>query len=142
MNRSALKALLIKHETVNGRPNLKPYTDTKGKLTIGVGRNLTDDGISREESDFLFDNDLNEVFKVMPGITPSFGSLDDTRQHVLMDMCFNMGPQRLRGFTKMLAAIEARDWPTAADEMLASAWAREVGQRAIDLATMMRQDQG
>jgi lysozyme len=134
MNRTILKALLVKHEGLK----LKVYKDTAGKLTIGVGRNLTDDGISEDEARMLLDNDISTMWKLMSGLTPSFGSLDDARQHVLMDMGFNMGIGNLRLFTKMLTAIEARDFETAATEMLSSKWAHEVGDRAIELAAMMR----
>jgi len=37
---------------------LKPYRDSVGKLTIGVGRNLDDVGISAEEADVLLANDI------------------------------------------------------------------------------------
>jgi lysozyme len=136
MNRTQLRALLVKHEG----ERLKPYRDTVGKVTIGVGRNLDDDGISADEATVLLDDDINRLWHELPGAIACFPSLDDVRQHVLMDMAFNMGVAGLLKFTKMLAAIEARDFSTAADEMLSSAWAREVGARATELATMMRVD--
>jgi lysozyme len=138
MNRTTLRAMLIRHECRNGTPELKPYTDTAGKLTIGVGRNLTDDGISREEAIAMCDRDITEVWQELTSQVQCFGSLDNARQHVLVDMGFNMGWPRLRLFTKMLAAIEARDFDKAADEMLKSLWAKQVGDRATELAEMMR----
>jgi lysozyme len=134
MNRTVLKALLVKHEGLR----LKPYTDTVGKVTIGVGRNLTDDGISEAEARMLLDDDITAAWSRLPSVVRCFGSLDDTRQHVLLDMAFNLGVDGLRHFVKMLAAIEARDFAKAADEMLASTWAKEVGDRATELAQMMR----
>jgi lysozyme len=134
VNRTILKALLVKEEGLR----LKPYKDSRGNATIGVGRNLDAEGITEDEAKMLLDNDISALWKLMPGLTPSFGSLDDTRQHVLISMAFNMGVGNLRLFTKMLAAIEARDFETAATEMLSSKWAKEVGDRAIELAAMMR----
>lgn len=133
MNRLKLKIMLLKHE---GKRNL-PYTDTVGKLTIGVGRNLTDVGLSDDEITLMLDNDINRVFRELTSNVACFGSLDDTRQHVLMDMCF-MGIEKLLKFTKMLAAIEQRDFDRAADEMLNSLWAKQVGDRATELAALMR----
>lgn len=138
MNRTALRQMLIRHECRNGTPELKPYVDTAGKLTIGIGRNLTDDGISREEAIAMCDADITDVWQELTAQVQCFSSLDNTRQHVLADMCFNMGWTKLRLFTKMLAAIEARDFDKAADEMKASLWAREVGYRAEELEAMMR----
>src|SRR5438093_1522067 len=102
MNRTVLKTMLVKHEGLR----LKPYADTAGKLTIGVGRNLTDAGITDCEARLLLDNDINEAVRLCTSRIGCFGSLDDTRQHVLLDMCFNLGVGGLMKFTKMLAAVE------------------------------------
>jgi lysozyme len=134
VNRLKLKLLLLKHE---GKRAVA-YVDTAGKITIGVGRNLIDEGVSDDEITFMLDNDINRVFRELVTNVPSFGSLDDTRQHVLMDMDFNLGLSRFRLFVKMLAALERRDFETAANEMLDSKWSKQVGQRAQDLAVMMR----
>jgi lysozyme len=134
VNRTALKVQLVKHEGLR----LTPYRCTAGKLTIGVGRNLEDRGISEDEAAMLLDNDIMSVWKELSRVLPGFTSLDDTRQHVLMDMCFNLGTAGLLKFKAMLAAVEARDFDRAAAEMLDSAWARQVGKRAQTLAQMMK----
>lgn len=137
MNRTRLKVQLVKHE---GKRN-RVYKDTVGKLTIGVGRNLEDRGLSDDEIAVLLDNDITEIWQDLTRSVPCFGALDEVRQHVLIDMGF-MGVQKLLGFTRMLAALETRDFEKAADEMLDSKWARQVGsgpgQRAHTLARMMR----
>lgn len=134
MNRTVLKAMLVKHEGLK----LKPYKCTAGKLTIGVGRNLDDVGISEDEARDLLDNDINRLHAAIPAVIPCFGSLDEARQHVLLDMAFNLGLSGLGKFAKFRAALEARDFEGAAREMLASAWAGQVGERAQTLAKMMR----
>jgi len=118
---------------------LKPYLDTATppNITIGVGRNISDDGISADEAHILLDNDIHECVARLPSICPAFGSLDDTRQHVLIDMAFNLGIDGLRHFQKMLSCVESRDFVGAAREMLDSTWAKEVGDRANELAAMM-----
>jgi len=54
MNYDAIKKQLTLHE---GRKN-KPYKCTSGKITIGVGRNLDDNGLSEDEIDYLLTNDV------------------------------------------------------------------------------------
>lgn len=136
MNRTALKVQLVKHEGLR----LKPYHCTAGKLTIGVGRNLDDKGITEAEAAALLDNDINEVWKECSSRLAAFGfgALDDARQHVLLDMAFNLGVPGLLRFKKMLDAIGRRDFDAAAREMLESQWARQVGDRAVELAQMMK----
>ncbi len=137
MNVAALSSLLIQHE---GNV-LKPYTDTAGKLTIGVGRNLTDCGITAEESGILLANDIERVRLELDRYCSWWTLLSETRQLVLADMCFNLGIHKLLTFKRFLAAAMAGQWDAAADEMLNSQWCHQVGQRAITLSRMMRTGQ-
>jgi len=137
MNRDILKAQLIEHEAIR----LYPYKDTVGKVTIGVGRNLDDRGITEKEAMFLLDNDMNSVFLDLDKSFPWWRGLDDIRQLVLADMCFNLGISRLLKFRNTLAFIKAGDYSKASVNMLKSLWAKQVGKRAIQLAKMMREGQ-
>lgn len=134
LNASLLAVELIRDE----RLRLHPYVDTVGKLTIGVGRNLTDVGITQEEAQHLLHNDIARVTMECARTFDFWASLDDTRQRVVANMVFNLGLDGVLEFRRMLAAIRARDYPAAADEMLDSAWATQVGARAQRLAVMMR----
>lgn len=136
MNRTRLKMQLVHHEGLK----LKPYRDTEGKLTIGVGRNLDDRGITEPEAMSLLDADINEALRACQHIFGGFDTLSEARQHALLDMAFNLGETKLRGFKKMLAAVDARDFERAAAEMLDSKWATQVGARAKTLAAMMKGD--
>jgi lysozyme len=113
---------------------LRPYTDTVGKTTIGVGRNLDDVGISREEAMALLANDIKNASDRVEQEFPWASQLDEARHGALVNMCFNMGVGRLLGFHKFLAALEAGDFKTASTEMLQSQWAQQVGARAQRLA--------
>lgn len=145
IDRDALADLLIRHEgrrifvydDATGKP-LKTGDTIQGIPTVGVGRNLMDVGISEEESTYLLMNDIERAIVASKKLTPDFESLGVVRQMVLVDMAFNMGPKRLAGFKKMLAAISRQDFEDAAEEMLDSKWARQVGRRADALAGMMR----
>lgn len=113
-----------------------PYEDSVGKLTIGVGRNLEDRGLSDEEIDFLLSNDQKSAYEEAEGF-PWFGELDTTRQCIIVDMIFNMGVSRFSGFVNTIAALEARDYNAAAREMQDSKWFRQTGRRAQALVRAM-----
>lgn len=117
---------------------LKPYRCPSGKLTIGVGRNLEDNGISKEEALFLLKNDLDRCHQECLRAFLWYGELDDSRQGVIQEMCFNLGLARLKTFKKMLLACEIGNYALAAHEMLSSLWARQVGKRAETLADIMK----
>ena len=128
-----LRDQLIKHEGLR----LKPYRDTANKLTIGIGRNLDDRGITEEEALFLLNNDIGLVREQLEGRFPWFLDLDEVRQRVLSDMCFNLGINGLVGFKKMLTAVQEKHYAQAAKHMRASVWATQVKGRAQILAQMM-----
>ena len=130
----ALLDQLVAHEGLR----LKPYRDTVGKLTIGVGRNLDDCGISRGEALGLLANDVEKVTTGLDQAIPWWAKLDGIRRAVLIDMAFNMGVQGLLGFRNTLRAVQSGNYDTAADAMLGSRWAEEVEARATTLAAMMR----
>lgn len=117
---------------------LKPYQDSKGILTIGIGRNLRDRGVSREEAYHMLNNDLESVEADLDQHLPWWRSLNEVRQRVIANMCFNMGINTLLQFRHSLALIQSGDYEAAAVEMLASEWAREVGPRAQRLSNAMR----
>jgi len=117
---------------------LKPYADTVGKLTIGVGRNLDDVGISEVEARMMLQEDIRRATRGLDSRLPWWRSLCDERQDVLVNMAFNLGLSRLLGFKGTLAKMQAKDWAGAAAEMLDSAWAKQVGGRARRLSEQMR----
>ncbi|SDE20618.1 glycoside hydrolase family protein [Desulfuromonas thiophila] len=116
---------------------LKPYRCPAGKLTIGVGRNIEDVGITKEEALVLLRNDVARCRAAL-AVLPWFPALDPVRQDVLTNMCFNLGFAGLLKFRRMLAAVATGDYALAAREMLDSRWAKQVGRRALRLAKRMR----
>jgi lysozyme len=134
MNHRILVEQLIQHESLA----LKPYKDSVGKLTIGVGRNLDDNGITEVEALFLLDHDIRKAESDVIALVNNYDSLDDLRQRVLIDMAFNLGRTRFSKFRRMLAAVEAGDFTKAADEMTDSRWFHQVGLRASKLTRWMR----
>ena len=128
-----LEKTLARHEGLR----LKPYLDTVGKLTIGYGRNLDDNGISEEEALIMMRNDI-AVSHAELSQYGWFRQLDEGRQGILINMHFNLGLPRLLTFRKMIAALDKGDYNEAAEQMLDSRWAEQVGNRAVELAREMR----
>ena len=137
---------------------LQVYKDTLGIDTIGIGRNLEDRGITKEEltdldiptiehvyeygiteadAVYLATNDVQIVEEELVRAHPCVDRLDSVRQLILIDMAFNMGVPRLCKFKNMWAAVHNEDYPTAAKEMLDSRWAKQVKGRATKLANAM-----
>ena len=111
-------------------------------MTIGVGRNLDDRGITREEALHLLENDIEDCRRdcmVIFGGQDRWEQFSPVRQRVLVDMRFNLGASGLRSFSRMLAAVKAHQYDRAADEMKSSRWATQVGRRAVTLERMMRE---
>ena len=117
---------------------LKPYRDTAGKLTIGVGRNLDDVGVSDAEADVLLANDVARVMAGLDRDAPWWREMTEPRQRALANMAFNLGPSGLSRFVALLAALQAGRYAAAADEATNSLWARQVGARATRIAGLLR----
>lgn len=130
----SLEDQLIDHEGLE----LSLYKCTGDKWTIGVGRNLDDRGITEDEARYLLKNDIAIVEEELLRVKPSVADLDGVRQRILVDMGFNLGIPTLMKFQNMWTAIEDEDWIEAAEQMLDSRWAKQVGRRAIRLADAMR----
>lgn len=117
-----------------------PYEDTTGHLSIGVGRNLTDNGISYPEAQFLLENDLQYILDKLPARWSGFGLLSDNRQLVVANMCFNLGINGFLQFQALLGALEKEDYTAAGAEILNSQAARKLPTRYQTLAKIMETD--
>ena len=129
-----LKDQLVRDEELR----LKPYTDSVGKLTIGVGRNLTDKGISVQEAQGLLANDIADATAELQAKLPWTATLDDVRKGAMLNMTFNMGIGGLLEFHDFLARMQRGDFSGAAGAMLDSLWARQVGPRATRLSIQIQ----
>lgn len=133
-------ALLTEHikwaEAADG-PELFPYKDTVGKLTIGYGRNLDDRGITRAEAELMLQTDVAVVQREAESL-PYWERLDPVRKIVVLDMIYNLGFSRFRGFRRFHTAMMKRDYQLAAHEMKDSRWYRQVLRRAKVLHKAMQ----
>ena len=129
------------------------YLCTAGKETIGYGYNLKANPLhlSNLEIGNAYKNGMNEVeaeriLKLMISkcvdqleeAIPFINKLDTVRQDCLINMCFNMGLVGLLKFKKALLLVKAGDYQKASIEMLDSKWAKDVGNRALELSTQMK----
>lgn len=138
MQKERLKKQLLDDEGLR----MKPYHCTGGKLTIGIGRNLEDVGISKEEAEYLLENDINRIHRDLSKKIDFFADLDSLRQEVLINMAFNMGVSGLLGFRRTLAFMRKGDFDAASVEMLKSKWSQQVPNRAFRLSLLMKETTG
>ena len=131
--RPQLRQMLIRHEGLM----LKVYRCPTGKLTIGVGRNLEDNGITNMEAMALLTNDIERAEKEAAPFG-WFNSLSVPRQDVVIGMIFQMGLKGFKGFKKLIAALIAGNFEKAAKEMLESSWAKQTPSRAQEMAEIMK----
>lgn len=116
----------------------KPYVDTVGKMTIGVGRNLTDRGLSEDEINFLLDTDIQVA---MNGFNAIFGmtSFGEVREAAVIDLIFNLGLVKFSRFRRFIAAMKKGQWEKAAIELENSLWYQQVEQRGPRIVQMVKE---
>lgn len=122
-----------------------PYKDSRGFLTVGVGHLIASPmpsgwtfPLDDVEVDALLESDLMSAYADLDRALPWWSEMNDVRQRVICNMIFNLGLTKLLGFKNTLAAMRQGRYADAALDMLNSAWAQQVGARAIRLAYMMK----
>ena len=135
MNKETQKKLTAHIKEYEGLSNVL-YKCTSNKLTIGYGRNLEDVGISKDEAEYLLNNDIDIA---LDEVSEHFDlpNLPEPAQIVLVDMCFNMGISRLLNFRRMIKAIEEERWDDSANELLDSKYAAQTKRRARMNASLL-----
>ena len=98
-----------------------------------VGTPVSDDRCAE-----AFNEDIKTVVSDCYKLYPDFDGLPEEAQRIIANMCFNLGYPRLSKFKGMKRGVDARDWQSAADEMVDSRWYRQVTKRADRLVERMR----
>lgn len=124
------------------------YLDHLGLPTFGIGHLVTEDdpeneqevgtAVSEERVIEVFEKDVQVTIDECKELYENWFDLPDEVQLIIANMMFNMGRPRLSGFKKFNAAVAAKEWAEAADEMIDSKWYRQVTNRADRLVTRMR----
>lgn len=133
---SKLVAQLKRHEGVKSHA----YKCTANMITVGVGRNIDENGgigLSDDEINYLLENDIKRCKQELIALS-WFTDLDSVRQDALVNLCFNLGLTRLMGFKNAMAAMAEGDYERAADEFYDSRWAKQVKSRADEVCEMIR----
>lgn len=129
---------LVVYDDKTGRP-LQPGMTLKGHPTIGYGRALDVNGVTREEADRLLERDIAEKWAAVGLIHGAwFDTLDDVRKVAVVDMAFTLGAMGLAKLTRFVKAMSRGDYHLAARYMLETKWRRDVGDtRATRLSRMI-----
>ncbi len=117
---------------------LKAYQCTAGKTTIGLGRNLDDYGITKEEAFYLAKNNIYELENELDRAIPWWRQLEEARQRALINLAYNVGTTTLLKFKKTLDHLKNGFYTEAAEEVLDSRWASQVGRRATFISDVFR----
>lgn len=147
MNKEVLKEQIKRHEG----EVLEVYEDSLGYLTLGVGHLIQKSDpeygqpagtpVSQEVVDMYYEDDfdkhVDETIHVCENNNIVFDALPESIQHVLVNMCFNLGANRLGKFRNMLAAVSTSDWKEMASQMEDSRWFGQVGRRSVELQEMV-----
>ncbi len=128
---------LFVYDDANDNPVVPGYT-LVGHPTIGIGRALDTRGITMAEALYLNNDDIQAVQNGLLDSLPWLANLDVVRFAALENMAFNLGVNGLLGFTETLAAIKQGNYELAAEDMLQSEWAQQVGDRANRLAQQIK----
>ena len=124
------------------------YNDHLGYATFGVGHLVLESdeehgsplGTAVSESRVIeaFEQDCENVLRDCDILYEDFADLPEEAQQVIANMMFNMGRPRLSKFKGMKRGVDSRNWNEAADEMVDSAWYRQVTNRANRLVDRIR----
>ena len=130
-------------DTLKRHEGYKPfaYRCSADKITIGVGRCIDEDGglgLSDDEIELLLINDIERCDQELRDAFSWYSLLDKVRRDAMVNLCFNLGLTRLRGFVKALEAMSRLQYENAADEFMDSRWAEQVGNRAVEVTEMIR----
>jgi lysozyme len=135
MDTSKIRKMFILDEGMR----TKPYRCTAGKLSVGLGRNLDDVGISEDEAYYLLNNDVERATRACVAI---FGKglwdrWSENRKLGWLNLAFNLGQVRLLNFRNTLRATLREDWPSVEKGLRASLWFKQVGSRAERVIAMI-----
>ncbi len=101
---------------------LFPYKCPAGKLTIGYGHNLQDNGLTKTACEFILYDDIDEAKRNLKTIFGGefFENLPKNKKIALIDMMFNLGMVKFLTFKRFVFAVETQNWENASYEVIHS----------------------
>jgi lysozyme len=127
------KQLIVKHEGM--KTHL--YKDSLGNLTIGIGYEIQSRGLPVPVINHLCDEDIN-YHDGMLAKHLWYQVLNKARKAVLLDMAFNLGQHGLMSLDRFITALQDKNYNAASEIMLEYEWAKQVKERAIEDAKIMK----
>ena len=115
---------------------IKPGTTVEGNITIGIGRDIQNFGLSEDEIQMLLKNDIKRIIEEARNF-PFYEKLNQARKIVILSMLFNLGLTRFNKFIKFKKAVHAQSYDVAAMEMRDSLYYRQLSHRVEKLAVWM-----
>lgn len=128
------------YDDATGLPIVKGSV-VKGNPTIGRGRNLADPGISQQEDDEMFANDITRVQRELDVAMPWWENLNPARQLALAELAFNIGTDKLKSaWPRTMSFLASGQYISAANEVINNKiWVDQVGlERAKYVSTLIR----
>lgn len=118
---------------------LFPYLDAMDNSTVGWGRNLTSNGIRRNEAELMLQNDITDAIRDYDKLPASArDGCNSKRKDVIVEMIFQLGFTGVLKFKNMLKSIEQREFNLAGNHMIDSLWFRQTKRRCEELADRMK----
>jgi len=133
----AVPAGMMRLLELNEGLKLKPYVDTVGKVTIGLGRNLTDRGITRAEAFMMARTNVEEEIQNLLLSDSYITLMDPVRQAAVIDLAYNLGISKWRQFRRTRDHLAAGEYELAAEDLMDSKWFRQVGLRGPRIVKMI-----
>ena len=121
-----IRDMLVRHEGIR----TYPYYCSENKLTLGIGRNIQQNGISEEEAYYLLENDIKRVMSNLDKSFHMWRCFPKKARLVCIDMAFQMGIAGFLGFKKTIALMQLGMWLEASEELLDSRYAVQTPNRA------------
>ncbi len=115
-----------------------PYYDSGNRMTVGVGRDISDNGLRPDEISLMLDNDIRGAAADLDHNIPWWRTLDPVRQRAMLNLCFNLGWSKFAQFPRFFSAMHQARWDDAAIELIGSRWHTQVGDRATRIEEMVR----
>ncbi len=131
---------LIDQLKIHEGVKLKPYHCTAHKLTIGVGRNLDDVGISESEAEYLLQNDIDKCLEKAMSYS-WFKDAPELVREAVVNLIFNLGFAKFNTFKLTIGHLERQEYELAGAELLNSRYAEQVGRRAVEVANQIAECQ-
>lgn len=115
---------------------LKPYKDIFNYTTIGYGRNLDTNGISKEEAEILLNNDINNIIKTLNKYK-WYNDINIKAQDIVIEMTYNLGITSFLNFKNFIEYLRQKNYTLAGLEMINSKWHKQLPQRSNELYNKM-----